>query len=81
MQVPLTGNEVTLTALQGWELQQTKPQELPRHVQQNMEKAQAAVVQRQAYEEAVAPCKPANEELLAAYMAYIQLEQVFPAAC
>ena len=73
----MAGIEDTLKALQEWESQQTKPQELPQHVQKNMEKAQAAVAQRQAHEEAVAPCKPANEELLAAYMAYIQLEQVF----
>ena len=79
MQVPLFGNEDTLNALQEWESQQSKPQELPQHVQSNMRKAQAAVAQRQAHEEAVAPCKPANEELLAAYMAYIQLEQVFSA--
>ena len=80
MQVPLIGNEDTSKALQEWESQQIKPQELPQHVQKNMEKAQAAVAQRQALEEAVTPCKPANEELLAAYMAYIQLEQVLSAA-
>lgn len=80
MQVPLIGNEDTSKALHEWESQQIKPQELPQHVQKNMEKAQAAVAQRQALEEAVAPCKPANEELLAAYMAYIQLEQVLAAA-
>ena len=80
MQVPLIGNEDTSKALQEWESQQIKPQELPQHVQKNMEKAQAAVAQRQALEEAVAPCKPANQELLAAYMAYIQLEQVLSAA-
>ncbi len=70
------GNEKTLKAHEEWEAQQSKPQTLPPHVQAQYKKAQAAVQQRQAHEEAVAPGKEANEELLAAYMTYIQLEQV-----
>lgn len=70
------GNEEILKAYEEWEAQQSKPQTLPPHVHAQYKKAQAAVQQRQAHEEAVAPGKEANEELLAAYMTYIQLEQV-----
>ena len=69
-------NETVLKAHEEWEAQQSKPQTLPPHVHAQYKKAQAAVQQRQAHEEAVATGKEANEELLAAYMAYIQLEQV-----
>ena len=70
------GNEKILKAHEEWEAQQSKPQALPPHVRTEYEKAQTAVQQRQAHEQAVAPGKEANEELLAAYMAYVQLEKV-----
>jgi len=70
------GNAEVLKAYEVWEAEQSKPQSLPSHVRNQYEKAQAAVQQRQAHEIAVAPGKEANEELLAAYMAYIRLEQV-----
>lgn len=76
LQVPLIGNENSLEALENWEAELSKPQELPPHVRKQAEKAQAAAQQRQAHEHAVAPGREANEELLAAYMAYIRLEQV-----
>lgn len=76
MQVPLLDNEETLKAYESWEAEQSKPQSLPAHVRSQYEKAQAAVQQRHSHEEAVAPDKAANEELLAAYMSYIRLEQV-----
>jgi hypothetical protein len=76
LQVPLLGNEGTLKAYESWEAEQSKPQSLPVHVRSQYEKAQAAVQQRKSHEEALAPDKAANEELLAAYMSYIRLEQV-----
>ena len=74
--MPLLDNEETLKAYESWEAEQSKPQSLPAHVRSQYEKAQAAVQQRHSHEEAVAPDKAANEELLAAYMSYIRLEQV-----
>lgn len=75
-QVPLFGNSEALAAYQDWEDKNQNSQGLPAHVEKGYEKAQAAVKLRQAHEEAVAPGKEANTELLAAYMAYINLEEV-----
>jgi hypothetical protein len=75
-QVPLVGNTEVLAAYQDWEDKQQNTQELPAHVEKGYDKAQAAVKLRQAHEEAVASGKVANAELLAAYMAYINLEEV-----
>lgn len=49
---------------------------LPGHVKAAYAKAQAAVQARAPYEQSVAAGKPADLNLLAAYTAYIQLEQV-----
>ncbi len=49
---------------------------VPQHVRKAYEKAQEGVSLRRAHEEACAADKPVDEHLLAAYMAYIQLERV-----
>ena len=51
-------------------------EDLPESVKQGYTKAQAMAQARAAHEAAVAPTRPADTELLAAYMAYIQLEEV-----
>lgn len=75
-QVPLMGNSEVFVEYQHWEDAQKDSQGLPAHVQKGYEKAQAAVKLRQAHEDAVALDREANADLLAAYMAYINLEQV-----
>ena len=51
-------------------------QAVPVHLTKAYAKAQEAVSLRRTYETAVAPDRPADAHLLAAYMAYIRLEQV-----
>ena len=75
-QVPLRGNAEALEAYVAWEVAQAEPQELPAHVAAGYEKAQAAVELRVPNEDAVDASKAADADLLAAYMAYIGLEQV-----
>ncbi|BDA40979.1 Squamous cell carcinoma antigen recognized by T-cells 3 [Coccomyxa sp. Obi] len=75
LQVPLVGNSEVFVEYQHWEDAQKDSQGLPAHVQKGYEKAQAAVKLRQAHEDAVASDKEANADLLAAYMAYINLEE------
>ena len=70
------GNSEVYVEYQHWEDAQKDSQGLPAHVQKGYEKAQAAVKLRQAHEDAVASDREANADLLAAYMAYINLEQV-----
>ena len=48
---------------------------MPEHIQKGYSKAQSAVAVRRASEAAVVAGKEANTELLAAYMAYIKLEE------
>lgn len=47
----------------------------PAAVQQGYAKAQQAAELRQPYEESVAAGKPAGADLLAAYMAYVKVEE------
>lgn len=75
-QVPLYGNSEVHAAHKEWEGCQQNGQELPAHVEKAYQKAQEAVELRRAHEEAVAPGKEANADLMAAYMAYIKLEEV-----
>jgi hypothetical protein len=77
-QVPLMGNHEVLAAYQDWEASLADGQDLPPPVEKGYERAQAAVELRRVHEEAVAPHKPPDEGLLAAYMAYINLEEVAP---
>ena len=76
MQVPLRGNSEALEAYVTWEVAQAEPQELPAHVQAGYKRAQAAVELRAPNEDAVDASKAADADLLAAYLAYIGLEQV-----
>lgn len=76
--MPLRGNSEALEAYVTWEVAQAEPQELPAHVQAGYERAQAAVELRAPNEDAVDASKAADADLLAAYMAYIGLEQVRP---
>lgn len=76
LQVPLMGNSEVYKAYQEWEASLAQSQDIPAHVKKGYEKAQAAVELRIAHEQAVAPGRPADNDLLAAYMAYINLEEV-----
>lgn len=49
--------------------------QIPDHVQKGHSKAQSVVAVRRASEAAVAAGKVADSELLAAYMAYVKLEE------
>lgn len=49
--------------------------QVPKNVAQGHEKAQAAAALRAASEASVAPAKPADHDLLAAYAAYLRLEK------
>lgn len=51
------------------------PQTVPAHIAKAFTKAQEAVALRKPYEDAVAPDRPADANLLAAYMSYVRLEQ------
>ena len=61
-----------------WEASQEDPQDLAEALQAGIERAQAAAALRAPNENAVAPSRPADADLLAAYMAYINLEEVLP---
>lgn len=52
------------------------PAQLPGHLQQGFQKAQQAVSLRSQHESLVAADRPADEDLLAAYLAYIKYEEV-----
>ena len=56
--------------------QKASPVQLPGHIQQGFQKAQQAVGLRSQHEGMVAADKPADEDLLAAYLAYIKYEEV-----
>ena len=77
--VPLTEGPSTLQSYQDWEGSlPTAPQpfQVPAHVQQGYQKAQQAVGMRKQHEAMTAVDKPADEELLAAFLAYIKFEEV-----
>ena len=79
--MPLLSGPDTLAKYQQWHAQSSlhdSPAELPAHMRKGYDKAQAMVRLRQASEAAVAGDKPVDTDLLAAYMAYIKLEEVRP---
>ena len=76
LQVPLAGNADALEACVAWECTLAEPQDLPEAVQAGFERAEAAAALRAPNEDAVGPGRPADADLLAAYMAYINLEEV-----
>lgn len=77
LQVPLQDGPSTLQQYTTWE--QSLPataQDLPASVKQGYTKAQAAAKLRAASETAVNAARPADHDLLAAFMAYLKLEEV-----
>ena len=76
LQVPLADGADILGAYEAWEGgRQPSGWELPEEVRREARRAAKGVQLRQPYEEAVAAGKPADADLLAAYMAYIKVEQ------
>jgi len=78
-QVPLAGGDAALAALAAWEARLpagAAAPELPPPVVRARAKAAAAAAARRGHEAAVASGRPADADLLAAYMAYIRLEEV-----
>lgn len=77
-QVPLSTGTATLSAYEAWEASTSpdSPAQLPGHVKKGYDKAQEMLRKRQTSEKAIAADKPADVDLLAAFMAYIQLEEV-----
>ena len=77
--VPLADAAHTLQRYRKWEAQlpgAAQPAHVPDHVEKGFKKAQQAVNLRSEHEAMVAPGKPADETLLAAFLAYIKYEQV-----
>lgn len=77
--VPLADADQTLQSYREWEAQLSgaaQPVHIPDHVEKGFKKAQQAVNLRSEHEAMVAPDKPADETLLAAFLAYIKYEQV-----
>jgi hypothetical protein len=77
LQVPLADGADTLAAYTAWERDTRGEQgwQVPAVVQAGYAKAQHAAELRQPYEASVASGKPATADLLAAYMAYIKVEE------
>jgi hypothetical protein len=79
LQVPLAEAAQTMQSYLKWEASlpdAQQPIQAPSHVQQGFQKAQQAVSLRREHEAMVAPDKPADENLLAAFLAYIKYEEV-----
>ena len=76
--MPLADGDALLAALRAWEacLPEGLAADMPEHVERARARAAAAAAARRAHEAAVAPERPADTDLLAAYMAYIKLEEV-----
>lgn len=82
--VPLADAAPTLQAYREWEASlqgDAHPVQVPDHVEQGFKKAQQAVSLRSEHEAMVAPDKPADENLLAAFLAYIKYEEVGICQC
>ncbi|KAA6422191.1 MAG: hypothetical protein FRX49_07942 [Trebouxia sp. A1-2] len=78
LQVPLAEAAQTMQSYLKWEASLPHAQQAiqaPSHVQQGFQKAQQAVSLRHEHEAMVAPDKPADENLLAAFLAYIKYEE------
>lgn len=83
MQAPLAKGPETLAEYTSWHAEHLPDEshELPQHVRKGYEKAQEMVKLRHACEAAVTDEKPVDTDLLAAYMAYIKLEEVINLQC
>ena len=82
--VPLADAAQTLQSYHEWEAQlpgAAQPAHTPDHVEKGFKKAQQAVDARSEHEAMVASDKPADETLLAAFLAYIKYEQVHKLDC
>lgn len=78
--VPLAEGPTTMQAYKDWETSlpdAKQPFLVPAHLQQGFQKAQQAVSLRAQHEAMTAANKPADEDLLAAYLAYIKFEEVW----
>ncbi|KAK9813405.1 hypothetical protein WJX73_006344 [Symbiochloris irregularis] len=77
LQVPLNSSTALLSEYESWEasISPDNPVQLPSHVRKGYEKAQEMLRNWRNSENAVADDKAADTDLLAAYMAYIQLEE------
>ncbi|KAL4424967.1 hypothetical protein ABPG77_002852 [Micractinium sp. CCAP 211/92] len=77
LQVPLAGAADTLAAYESWERSRPGGEawQLPAALRQGHERAVHAADLRQPYEASVAAGEQAGPELLAAYMAYIKVEE------
>ena len=76
VQVPLLDHAKTAEELQRFLGSAEGVQALPEQVKKGRARAEAMAEARQAHEAAVAEGKPADTDLLAAYMAYIKVEEV-----
>lgn len=77
--VPMAEGPTALQAYEDWESSlpgAQQPFKLPAHVQQGFLKAQQAVSLRAQHEAMTAAGKIADEELLAAFLAYVKFEEV-----
>ena len=82
--VPLADAAQTLQGYRDWEAKlagAAQPPQIPDHVEQGFQKAQQDVSLRSQHEAMVAPDKPADENLLAAFLAYIKYEEVGICQC
>ena len=76
VQVPLLDHAKTMEELQQFLGRVEGLQALPEQVKKGQARANAMAEARQAHEVAVTEGKPADTDLLAAYMAYIKVEEV-----
>ena len=76
--VPHADADQTMQSYLQWEasLPGAQQHKVPQHVEQGFQKAQQAVSIRSEHEAMVAAGKPADENLLAAFLAYIKYEEV-----
>eukprot|EP00798_Chlamydomonas_sp_ICE-L_P021550 gene21550-28543_t len=73
LQVPLEDGEATLAAYVQWESKHAK--DVPPHIMKAHTKAQEAAQLRMSYETAVSADKAPDANVLAAFLAYVKLEQ------
>ena len=80
--VPHADADQTMQSYLQWEasLSSAQQHKVPQHVEQGFQKAQQAVSIRSEHEAMVAAGKPADENLLAAFLAYIKYEEVCSAS-
>jgi hypothetical protein len=77
-QVPLATGPNTLAAYEAWEASVggVPASAMPATVRAGYDEAQQAVAVRAPFEEALLPDRPADQDLLATFLAYVKLEEV-----